>query len=40
MGKLEAKMSRFYEVGRSNQKIFLTKDVQNDEITWPYFMTL
>ena len=40
VGKSEAKKSRFYKIGRSNQKLFLTKDVQNDEITWAYFMTL
>ena len=32
-------MSRFYEIGRSNQKTFLTKNVGNDEKPKPYFMT-
>ena len=39
-GKSEAKKSRFYKIRSSNQKTFLTKDVQSDEITWAYFMTL
>ncbi len=39
VGKWETKMSRFYEIGRSNQKTFFTKNVGNDEKTKPYFMT-
>ena len=33
-------MSRFYEIGRSYQKNFLTKNVANDEKIRPYFMKL
>ncbi len=31
-------MSRFYELRRSNQKTFVTKNVGNDEKPKPYFM--